>query len=398
MSQGSVCHGSKSPCAEVGSLLRKTCKIILSWCLAFVVAATCANVITFFYRSSAGSISRENAFSGNIRTPNSRIVRGSEGYGVNYVDENGYVNIQNIPLRSNYILFMGSSHLEGLQVMQSQNMVTLLNQMISKDERTIYNLGTAGYTLPLIIKGFQAGIQEFPNSSAVIIELSQMDYTSDSLIAALDQTQFDPTSTGKALVESQSNMVRIRNLTLEILPVISLMREQFESIDLSLKGAFGLHDFLFPQQPVKKPDAGFTNGENAIEPETNDSKIASLADNPSNNFSSALQQSFALLRAEYSNPIIILYHPSLAIQPDGTARINRDDRYYDTYRDACAENGFIFLDVGEAFLAAYEKDYSLPYGFSNTTMGKGHLNQQGHRIIAEELYRTLMEIQSKGKH
>ena len=67
--------------------LNKTIKALLSWCLAFVIAAFCANLVSFFYRSGAGSIPREHAFSINIRTPNSKIVRGSEGYGVNAVDE-----------------------------------------------------------------------------------------------------------------------------------------------------------------------------------------------------------------------------------------------------------------------------------------------------------------------
>ena len=131
-------------------LTKKTFKTIISWCLALVVALLCANLVSFFYRSGAGSIQRENAYSGSIRTPNSTIVRGAEGYGINVVDENGYLNDSSLPLAGHYILLMGSSHAEGLQVMQKDTMASVLNRMIDPTERTVYNIGTAGQTFPLI--------------------------------------------------------------------------------------------------------------------------------------------------------------------------------------------------------------------------------------------------------
>ena len=77
---------------EAALLSKKTVITILSWCAALAIALILANVVSFFYRSGAGSIQRENAYSTSIRTPNSRIVRGAEGYGVNAVDENGSLN------------------------------------------------------------------------------------------------------------------------------------------------------------------------------------------------------------------------------------------------------------------------------------------------------------------
>jgi hypothetical protein len=44
-------------------------------------------------------------------------------------------------------------------------MTEVLNRLIDPNIRTVYNLGTAGYTLPLIIEGFQAALDEFPNSA-----------------------------------------------------------------------------------------------------------------------------------------------------------------------------------------------------------------------------------------
>lgn len=356
--------------------MKKTGKAILSWCLAFAVAFCCANVLSFFYRSGAGSIPREHAFSNNIRTPNSRIVRGSEGYGIQSVDENGYLNASTQVLQSDYILLMGSSHAEALQVMQGQTMTAQLNQMLAGSGTQVYNLGTAGYTLPWIIQGFQAGLDEFPNASAILIETSNLYFSGEELLQACDQTEYDPADSGQALVQSQSESRRIRNAALEILPLISLMRQQFESMDFGFRGAFGLQSFLAGVQAQDTP------------PERESDAVPN-ASSQTSAYATALNEALALLRAEYSKPILLLYHPDVTLEQDGTLTIDREMDCYDVFRAACERNDITFIDAGDAFLRAYETDYSLPYGFQNTTLGGGHLNPLGHRIMAEAAYQAL---------
>ena len=365
--------------------MKKTIKALLSWCLAAVISLLIANLISFFYRSGAGSIPRENAFSTSIRTPNSRMVRASEGYGINHVDENGYLNDDTLPLKDNYILLMGSSHAEGLQVMQQDTMTSVLNRMIDPSIRTVYNLGTAGYTLPLIIQGFQAGLEEFPHASAVMIEISQLTFSADELTQAMDQTKYDPASTGQALMQSLDTGLKTRNEILEYVPLISLLRQQFDSMNLSMKDAFGIRDFLTSQKSsLPDPDAQSTDAEAAEEKETAA-------------FTNALNQALALLRAEFEGPIILLYHSGVGAQADGKIVVTRDMRYYDVYRTACEQNGIVFVDPGDAFMRAYEDDYSVPYGFSNTTLMRGHLNRVGQRIVAEEFYKAWVNIQDEEK-
>jgi len=363
-------------------LTKKTFKTIISWCLAFVVALLCANLISFFYRSGAGSIQRENAYSGSIRTPNSIIVRGAEGYGVNAVDENGYLNDSTLPLAEHYMLLMGSSHAEGLQVMQRDNMATVLNNLIEPGVRTVYNLGTAGQTLPLILEGFQAAIEEFPDSAAVLIEISQTDFPVADFQHAMDQTQYDPASSGKALDQSLGLTRRIRNNILGVLPVISQLRQQIESMEFGMPDAFGIQR-LIAQYTA---DAAQSSAQAPVSSETSAAE-----------YYETLNQALALMRAEYSNPIILLYHPNVAIMPDGTLAIARDMRYYEAYLTACENNDIVFVDTGDAFLKAYQEDYSVPFGFSNTTMLSGHLNRLGHKIVAEAFYEALTELQDQDK-
>jgi hypothetical protein len=376
-------------------LSKKTLNTILSWCGALVVALLLANGVSFFYRSGAGSIQRENAFSTSIRTPNSRIVRGAEGYGVNYVDENGYLNPRELQLGDEYILLLGSSHAEGLQVMQADNMAAALNRKLAGSGQIVYNLGTAGYTLPQIIKGFHAALEEFPNASAVLIETGVIAYSKETLQDALNQTTFDKASTGQALVASQGMSRRVRNAVLEVAPIISLLRAQFELLSFDFEGAFGIDLALFTKQEsaALEDRAQSAASETAKEITAADEiKAAAKAA-----YYDVLNQVFALLRSEFDKPIILLYHPALRLQGDGVMQIRREEGPYDAYLAACANNDIVFVDTGDAFLAAYAADYTVPYGFQNTTLGSGHLNAAGHEIAAEAFYQALMEYAERGK-
>ena len=47
-----------------------------------------------------------------------------------------------------------------------------------------------------------------------------------------------------------------------------------------------------------------------------------------------------------------------------------------------------------AFVEYYEHNKEVPYGFSNTKPGNGHLNKLGHRLIAEALIPYIKEALS----
>ena len=64
----------------------------------------------------------------------------------------------------------------------------------------------------------------------------------------------------------------------------------------------------------------------------------------------------------------------------------------------CEEKGICFIDLCPRFLELYETEHLLPYGFSNTTMGSGHLNKVGHELIADELYKHFTEKTEEKNH
>ena len=97
-----------------------------------------------------------------------------------------------------------------------------------------------------------------------------------------------------------------------------------------------------------------------------------------------------LLRNTYEKEIIVLYHPSLDLTYDGELMCEYPANF-DAFRTACIDSGLQFCDVGPAYASAWEEGYIVPRGFYNTEMGYGHINKDGHKIIADELYTYIQE-------
>ena len=91
--------------------------------------------------------------------------------------------------------------------------------------------------------------------------------------------------------------------------------------------------------------------------------------------------------------LIIVYHPSLILNKDGTASANVDQELSEFFATCCEKNGIIFLYMSNQFLESYENESILPHGFTNTSIGTGHLNKNGHALIAESLYEIMKEVE-----
>ena len=63
----------------------------------------------------------------------------------------------------------------------------------------------------------------------------------------------------------------------------------------------------------------------------------------------------------------------------------------------CDKYDFLFVDMTEDFLKAYQEEYILPRGFVNTKMGYGHLNKSGHIMIADKLSKVIVEDEEKNR-
>lgn len=342
--------------------MKRFLKILLALFGSFI----CVNMICMFYYSAPGDIYRENGATKSIRMPDSFYINGHEGHSFIHFDKRGYNNIRG-ELDCSYVLIMGSSHMEATYVSQKQNMSTRLNYLLggTNDKLRVYNIAHAGNPFPQIVKGFKAGIEEFSHSSAIVIEVYTTSYSVSDLRESLHQIEYHPSSSGEYLKSNLKIRQKFRSWIIGGVPFIKyVIGRQFEAVDFQPENPFGLKNDM-------------------IETERTFDKEA---------YSLALGEAMSLLRGEYDNPIIILYHPEVSFRGSGM-EIVRDNDTYDIFENVCRENGIVFLDTGNAFLRAYDERHAVPYGFHNTVIGYGHLNAEGHEIIANELFQVIKGLQ-----
>ena len=98
-----------------------------------------------------------------------------------------------------------------------------------------------------------------------------------------------------------------------------------------------------------------------------------------------LKDCFDLIQSEYSGEIIILYHNELFINEEGKID-NSLSQTGEVLVKVCKEKNITIINMSFPFSEYYYEKNQLPYGFYNTSIGEGHLNKIGHRLIANELY------------
>ena len=238
-----------------------------------------------------------------------------------------------------------------------------MNEWLSEDgELRVYNMAQHGHMFPELVAGFGAAVEEFPNSSVVILEINATLFSQNSLEAALDQRMFGREESGAMRWESASFFERLSVVAKEMLPFVSYWKDkQLPFMIPDFGGAFG----IVPNKEQETENLEFDEA----------------------TYRRILEEIFATMKECYQGEIIIVYHPPVELNVDGMKLIR--DPAQKVFEETCQRKGICFLDVGDAFLEEYEQTYAVPYGFCNTTMGAGHLNQTGHRIMAEELYQLL---------
>lgn len=285
--------------------------------------------------------------------PNRFYSKGTEGFAWGRTNNEGFNNLLDYREGEKVeILMMGSSHMEGFNVAQDQNAAARLNELFAGEKYT-YNIGTAGHTLLYCVKHLDAALTRYQPTEYVILESYGLNFSDGELEALLDGELPDIPSHGGGLVAM-----------LQKLPALRLLYTKY----------------------IK----GMNDGEQA--------QSAALPENTDRQERAALFERLAERIAESCAAAdvqpILAYNNSVFIDEEGRAYTDAEEWQLETMREACERNGILFLDVTQRFMESCEQDKRLPYGFSNTAPGAGHINSWGHRLFAEEIYRTITERES----
>ena len=325
-------------------------KQAFQWALALTMGFLIANGLCFFYKRPVGWFDTPNGAATSVWRPGAVMVHGTEGYSVTRVDDNGYINPPGT-LADRYVLIMGASHTQGLEVRPRYRYAELVNRYFSDDTGTLaaYNIGCQGDFLPTQIKHFQAAVEAFPNADAVTIEITSTNYSALEIHQAMTQGHYNPGDSVEGF-RAGGLAFKLKTMVKENLPLLALLKKNAQTLRA---------------QAAEDSEERY-------------------------DYETELDAALALIRSEFDGPIAFVYHPATEIQPDGSLELDYSDNW-DIFCGVCEQNGIDVIDTGPRFARLYETEQKLPYGFANTTPGEGHLNALGHRILAEEIISYLEE-------
>jgi len=174
---------------------------------------------------------------------------------------------------------------------------------------------------------------------------------------ALKQREYNEAQTGPNIMAGISTVSKVKNFVKDYFPVLGVIKHQMSLLD-----------------------KGEVNA-------TEDNVVADTGKDTAD-YQKALEAVFAKLKHVFAGQIIVLYHPMVTLETNGEMTVEYSENL-EAFVRCCDAYGIAFVNVGEDFLEDYENSYHVPYGFSNTTMGEGHINRWGHEVIARALYEEI---------
>lgn len=276
--------------------------------------------------------------------------KATEGFALGRTNNEGFNNIKDYKEGDEIdILLMGSSHMEGFNVAQDENAAAVINQLL-EGGKYCYNIGTAGHDLLYCVDNLAAALDRYEPRDHVIIETFSVDFDAESLRSVADGSIAHIPSHNGGIIGLMQKLPYLR---------------------------------LFYTQHFKGGGEAFGNTETPVT-------------TTEDNYLPALEQMLDIVAAECAEhqvqPIIV-YNSSLLLKEDGSAYTNTDTEKLENFRRICQDKGIVFIDLCPRFIEVYETEHKLPYGFSNTSPGGGHINKVGHRIFAEEVCKAIREME-----
>ena len=325
---------------------KETAKWILKALLAGLAAFALLCAVCAFYFNVPVRVSNPDGATEYKYEPDRRYYRGIEGFGYGRTNNDGFNNLRDYtPGEEINVLLMGSSHMEGFCVPQSDSAAAVLNRLFD-GVRYAYSIGMAAHTFPYCAKHLDEALTHYAPTDAVVLELAALSYDPAALDAAADGTLKDMSSHEGALITA-----------LQKIPYLRLFYTKYfqgggQAAEAGSTGAVQEGDFEASLSRLLKKlgETGKAHGVSAI----------------------------------------LAYTPTVLPDAGGHILPQEQPGERELYQRLCAENGVVFLDLTEKNIAAAE-DGQLPFGFANTTPGTGHINSLGLRIFAEGVYEQLAE-------
>ena len=269
----------------------------------------------------------------------------SEGFSWLRLDEDGFNN-RSVPGTVD-VLIMGSSHMEAINVPRNGNTAACLSKLLQ--EWSIYNIGISGHQIYQCARNMKAAVETYSPDRYVVVE-------TDSV--ALDNAKMEQTISGELPIIPSYDSGLLYYIQ-KYCPAIKNLYKQVDNwINIGEMGA---------------PDIEIVETDRTV-----------------------LNRFLEEMKADCGNnrKLVIVYHPTTLINAEGKL-ILPDESDTKRFASACQKADIRFIDMTRSMAQLYDEQKILAHGFINTAVGEGHLNEYGHRLIAQQLADAFMEDQNR---
>jgi hypothetical protein len=336
--------------------------------IAGIISIFLLNIICSVYYTVPVTEPSETGVTDFVNEKNFRYSIAIEGFGYGKTNNEGMNNIKDFCNQKIDILLMGSSHMEARQVPQNKTTAAVLNDLFG-GSNYVYNMGMGGHDFPHLTNNFGKAVRYYKPEKFVVMETASVDFDENTLRDLIDgklKTSF-PDSNVTGIKSALRNSVFLRKMSF-----------------------FRLLNYKISLNAGRRNAAFFVSDNNIVDNNIYDNNNG--GGNEEKDYFYLLNTIMERLHQiclDNNISLIIFYHLYRSSNNTGEVMSVNNKENLEKFKRSCEENGIKFVDMTDVFSEKYKQDYILPYGFFNTAAGKGHLNSNGHRLIAEELYKQI---------
>lgn len=289
---------------------------------------------------------------GWLYVPNASVLHTSEGYASHTMNASGFNDRTPGNAQEPHLVVLGDSFVEALQVDASDNFTSVAESLSSCTH--VLNAGRSGIS-PLHFSALYAHASRSVTVTGMVATLSPGDFR-DIRSAKLETTVNE---TGQIIdlnfEPSKLNPTRLK-------------------LDRVLRHSALATYALNRLKALRAAPANPANERNRQPDDINELRRAGEILN------------VVMSRFEQTHPKAVLYLPELNYLPDRRAEPTElSTRFLELVTQAARRHDMVLIDTTDALIQWYELEGQPGHGFANNSMGNGHLNPDGHRVVAQRL-------------
>ena len=333
--------------------MKKKILWILKAIIAGMISFGIVSGICLFYYNLPVHYTNETGATDYYWDKNKVTMRGTEGFAFTSTDEHGFINTFPEKKDDINVLIMGSSHTEGFNVNSDENFTYVLNQKFKDNNQNkyAYSIGMSGHDTLRCLKNLDSALKVYNPTEYVVIEAHLISFDTEGLeqLNSGSYETLDSHTTG--------------------------LLYQLQKLDFTRLAYSQLSNFL------KKDNKATSKQKDKTENDLD--QYRQLVETAVHNASEIGKKNNCKIIIFYNLRIDVDYYGDIA-PLDLTEK-------EEIFIAACKKYGIEFINMFAPYEAMYKETKHLPQGFSNTAVGIGHINKYGHRCIAEELYKFIVE-------